>query len=82
MAATKASGRPGRPKSATATPDHVPDLMVRGLTTQDMTALEEETAARTAALPTGAKMSRNAVAIALLREALAASKARREGGAP
>lgn len=57
-----------------------PDLVVRGLTRDDVTALEAEHARRQAALPEGAKLSRNAVAVALLREALAAAAARAKGG--
>ena len=66
----------GRAKSPPA--EHVPDLVVRGLSAADVTALEAETERRRAALPEGASLSRNAVAVALLREALAAAKA----GAP
>lgn len=66
----------GRAKSPPA--EHVPDLVVRGLTAADVAALEAETERRRASLPAGANISRNAVAVALLREALAAAKA----GAP
>ena len=64
---------PGRPKSAD--PDHVPDLVVRDLNANDVAALEAERDRRAAALPEGARLSRNAVVVQLIREALAACRA-------
>lgn len=65
--------RTGRAKSAPSpTAERAPDLVVRGLTPTDIAALEAETQRRASALPEGATLSRNAVAVALLREALAA----------
>lgn len=55
-----------------------PDLVVRGLTAEDIAALERETERRRALLPDGANLPRNAVAVAIIREALGTSK----GGAP
>ena len=63
---------------------HVPDLVVRGLTAADIALLEAETERRRAALPRGAKITRNAVAVAIFHEALLAldakAKARESGG--
>lgn len=73
----------GRAK-APAEPDapHVPDLVIRGLTADDVKRLEDEHARRMAALPKGAKITRNAVAVAVLQEALVALEEKaREGGA-
>ena len=72
-AMTTSKRSPGRAKAPAESAEHVPDLMVRGLSAADIAALEAETARRTAALPVGAKLSRNAVSVALLREALAAT---------
>lgn len=68
----------GRPK--TTPDDHFPPLAVRGLTAEDHAALDEEHARRQAELPSAVKLSRNALVIMLIREALAASKARSEKG--
>ena len=71
MGKTKTATRPvGRPK--TTPDDHIPPLAVRGLTADDHAALDAEHARRQAALPAGVKLSRNALVIQLLREALAA----------
>lgn len=72
MVNPKRSGRAKTPEEQAPKPP--PDLVVRGLTREDVDALEAETERRRKALPSGASISRNAVAVALLREALAASK--------
>lgn len=64
----------GRPK--TSSDEHIPDLVVRGLTAPDMAALEAEQAKRQATFPAEMKLSRNTLVLMLIREALNASKAR------
>lgn len=77
----RAAGRAKNPAEPGA--PHVPDLVVRGLTAADIALLEAETERRRASLPMGAKITRNAVAVAILHEALVALDAQakaREGG--
>ena len=62
--------------------ERVPDLVIRGLSAADVAALVDETAARNAALPEGASMTRNAVAVIVFRAGLDAARKAREGGAP
>jgi hypothetical protein len=79
MATPKRSA--ARPKAAPAAPavDRVPDLVIRGLSAADVAALVDETAARNAALPEGASMTRNAVAVIVFRAGLDAVRKAREG---
>lgn len=65
-----------RPKASTepAATKPPPDLVVRGLTADDIAALEAETERRRALLPDGANLPRNAVAVAIFREALGTAK--------
>ncbi len=60
-----------------------PDLVIRGLTAEDIAALEAEAARRRALLPLGANLPRNAVAVAVFQAGLAAvaAEAAREQGA-
>ncbi len=68
-ASTEPAAKP--PPAATKPP---PDLVVRGLTAEDIAALEAETERRRALLPDGANLPRNAVAVAIFREALGTAK--------
>ena len=83
MATSKRTTGRAKAPAETDTP-HVPDLVIRGLTADDVRRLEDEHARRMAALPKGAKITRNAVAVAVLQEALAAleEKARADGATP
>lgn len=68
---------PKRPPRA-APAETVPSaLVVKGLDASDIAALDAELAARRATLPSGATISRNALVVALIREALDASADRR-----
>lgn len=71
MATPKRTTGRAKAPAETDTP-HVPDLVIRGLRPVDIERLEAEHARRSAALPSGAKITRNAVAVAVLQEALAA----------
>lgn len=75
----RTTGRAKAPADRTnATAKPPPDLVVRGLTAEDIAALEAETERRRALLPDGANLPRNAVAVAIFREALGTAK----GGNP
>lgn len=70
-AAGRAKAPADRTNTATKPP---PDLVVRGLNAEDIAALERETERRRALLPDGANLPRNAVAVAIFREALGTAK--------
>lgn len=87
MSTTK-RGRPPASKKTdkAAASDATYDTMIRGLTADDVAALERATARRQtrldAAVPGGVYLSRNAVLLSLLRAAMAAEDAEDAKGSP
>lgn len=68
-----------RARAKAPPPEHVPPLVVKGLTAAEVAALDAITERRRAALAAqGGTTSRNAVVVALLREAIARDAAERE----
>lgn len=74
-----ATPKRGAARAKAPAAEHVPDLVIRGLSAADVASLAAETAARNAALPEGASMTRNAVAVLVFRDGLDVARKRREG---
>lgn len=67
------------PRKAVKAAEPPSALVVKGLDADDIAALDAELEARRASLPAGAVLSRNALVVALIREALASLKVRASG---